>query len=116
MAAQVDQYIDYAPFCSDLHPVDKGCRSRALAGLHDHIPGQDDVCHFRYRVGDEVIHQTLAVVVERLCTVGLIKGELLATDGQLEPPYARSKGCTYACPGCRQFPIDEAGQQALRDQ
>ena len=51
-----------------------------MAGLHDHVPGQDDFCHFRYRVGDEVIHQTLAVVVELLHTFGLMKGELLATD------------------------------------
>ena len=55
-------------------------------------------------------------MVELLRTFGLIKGELLSTDGQLEPTYARYKGCTYACEGCQQFPVDEAGQQELRDQ
>lgn len=87
-----------------------------MAGLHEHVPGQDDFCHFRYRVGDDVIHKTLAVVVELLHTFGLITGELLSTDGQLEPSYARYKGCAYACEGCHAFPIDEAGRQALRGQ
>ena len=87
-----------------------------MAGLHDHVPGQDDFCHFRSRVGDDVIHQTMAVVVDLCRTFGLITGELLATDGQLEPSYARYKGCPYAREGCQQFAVDEAGQQALRDQ
>jgi hypothetical protein len=116
VAAHVDQYVDYAHFCSALHQADKGRRYRELAGLHDHVPGQDDVCHFRYRVGDAVVHKPLAVRVELLSTFGRIKGELLSTDGQLEPTYARYKGCPYACEGCQQFPVDEAGQQELRDQ
>jgi len=83
VAAKVDQDVDYAHFCSALHQADKGRRYRELAGLHDHVPGQDDCCHFRSRVGDAVLHQTQAVVVELLHTFGLIKGELLSTDGQL---------------------------------
>ena len=89
VAAKVDQYVDYAHFCGDLHQADKGRRYRELAGLHDHVPGQDDFCHFRSRVGDEVVHKTLAVMVELLRMFGLITGELLSTDGQLEPTYAR---------------------------
>src|SRR6266446_5816901 len=89
---------------------------RELAGLHDRVPGQGDLCHFRYRVGDDVIHKTMAVVVEFLHTFGLIKGELLSTDGQLDPSYSRYKGCTYACEGCHAFQVDEAGRQALRCQ
>jgi hypothetical protein len=116
VAASVDQYVDYAHFCGDLHQTDKGRRYRELAGLHDHVPGQDDFCHFRYRVGDEVVHKTLDVMVELLRTFGLITGELLSTDGQLEPTYARYKGCPYACESCQQFPVDEAGRQALCDQ
>jgi hypothetical protein len=116
MAAKVDHYGDYAHFCGDLHQSDQGRRYRELAGLHDHIPGQDDLCHFRYSVGDEVIHQTIAVVVGLLQTFGLIKGELLATDGQLEPSYSRYKGCPYACQGCHAFRVDEVGQQKLRRQ
>ena len=57
-------------------------------------------------VGDEVVHKTLAVMVELLRMFGLIKGALLATDGQLEPTYARYKGCPDACEGCQQFPGD----------
>jgi hypothetical protein len=116
VAARVDQYVDYACFCGDLLQADKGRRYRELAGLHHHVPGQDDFCHFRYRVGDEVVHKTLAVVVELMHTFGLIKGELLSTDGQLDPTYARYKGCPYACEGCHAFRIDEAGRQGLRDQ
>jgi hypothetical protein len=116
MAAHVDHYVDYAHFCRDLHQADKGLRYRELAGLHAHVPGEDDLCHFRYRVGDDVIHQTMAVVVDLFQTFGLIKGERLSTDGQLEPSYARYKGCPYACEGCHAFRIDEAGRQALRDQ
>lgn len=116
VAAKVDQYVDYADFCGDLHQADKGRCYRELAGLHDHIPSQGDFCHFRYRVGDNVIDQTLAVVVELFQSLGLIKGELLSTDGQLEPSYSRYKGCTYACEGCHAFRVDEAGRQELRDQ
>jgi hypothetical protein len=116
VAAKVEQYVDYARFCDDLHQPEKGQRYRALAGLHDAIPGEDDLCHFRYRVGAEAIEKTMAAVVELCRSLGLIQGELLSTDGQLEPSYSRYKGCTYACEGCRSFRIDEAGQQELRHQ
>lgn len=116
VAAKVDQYVDYAQFCRDLHDSDKGRRYRQLAGLHSAIPGEDDLCHFRYRIGESVINQITDVVVDFLHHFGLIKGELLSTDGQLEPSYSRYKGCPYACQDCRALPIDTAGQQALRDQ
>src|SRR5712691_13403447 len=116
VAAKMDQYVDYARFCDDLHQVDKGRCYRELAGLHDAIPGEDDLCHFRYRIGAEAIDTTMAAVVDLFSTFGLITGELLSTDGQLEPSYSRYKGCTYACEGCRSFRIDEAGQQELRHQ
>ena len=113
VAAKVDQYVDSARFCDDLHQQDKGRRYRELAGLHDAIPGEDDLCHFRDRVGAEAIEKTMAAVVELFRSFGLIKGELLSTDGQLEPSHSRYKGCTYACEGCRSFHVDEAGQQEL---
>ena len=62
------------------------------------------------------IDQITAVAVDFLYRFGLIKGELLSTDGQLESSYSRYKGCTYACQTCRALPIDAAGQQALREQ
>ena len=116
VAAKVDQYVDYARFCDDLHQVDKGRADRELAGLHDAIPGEDDLCHFRYRIGAEAIDTTMAAVGDLLSTFGLIKGELLSTDGQLEASYSRYKGCTYACEACRSFRVDEVGQQELRRQ
>jgi hypothetical protein len=109
----VDQYVDSARFCDDLHHTEKGRRYRELAGLHEVIPGEDDLCHCRYRVGAEVIEKTMASVVELFRNFGLIKRELLSTDGHLEPSYSRDKGCPYACQGCRQFPLDEASCQEL---
>jgi hypothetical protein len=116
VVAKVDQYVDYARFCNDLHQADKGHRYRDLAGLHDAIPGEDDLCHFRYRVGATAIDTTMGAVVELCRSLGLIKGELLSTDGQLEPSHSRYKGCTYACQGCGAFRVDEAGRQELRHQ
>jgi hypothetical protein len=116
VAAKVDQYVDYAQFCRDLHDRDKGRRYRQLAGLHEHVPGEDDLCHFRYRIRDEVIDQLTAVAVDCLAHFGLIQGELLSTDGQLEPSYSRYKGCTYACEGCQACKLREADRQALGEQ
>ena len=116
VAAKVDEYVDYAQFCKDLHQTEKGRRYRQLAGLHDSVPGEGDLCHFRYRVGDDVIDHITAVVVDFLSRFGLIKGELLSTDGQLEPSYSRYKGCTYACKDCEAFTLTEADRQALGEQ
>src|SRR5215813_4823429 len=84
VAAKVDQDIDDAQFCRDLHDSDKGRRSRQLAGLHGTVPGEDDLSNFRYRIGDAVIAQITAVAVAFLRHFGLIKGALLSTDGHLE--------------------------------
>ena len=116
VATKVDQYVDYAQFCRDLHDSDKGRRYRQLAGLHDEVPGEDDLSNFRYRIGDAVIDQMMAVAVDFLHHFGLIKGELLSTDGQLESSYSRYKGCTYACKDCQAFTLDEADRQALGEQ
>jgi hypothetical protein len=116
VAAKVDQYTDYAQFCRDLHDSNKGRRYRQLAGLHGAIAGEDDLCHFRSRIGEAVIDQITDVVVDFLHCFGLIKGELLSTDGQLEPSYSRYKGCPYACQDCRALSINAADQQVLREQ
>jgi hypothetical protein len=113
LACRVDRYPDYARFCADLRQQDKGRRSRELAGLREAIPGEDDLSYFRRRVGAEAIEAALAVFVGLFRAFGLIRGELLATDGQLEPSYSRFKGCAYFCPACRQLPLDEASQQEL---
>jgi hypothetical protein len=116
VATKVDQYVDYAQFCRDLHDRDKGRRYRQLAGLYDSVPGEDDLCHFRYRIGDAVMEQITAVAVDFLYHFGLIQGELLSTDGQLEPSYSRYKGCTYAGQDCQAFALSEADRQALGEQ
>jgi len=116
VAAKVDQYADDARFCADLHQADKGRRYRVLAGLHDHVPGEDDLSHFRSRVGAEAIDATMAVMVDLFRTFGLITGELLSTDGQLELSFSRYKGCAYACQDCQQLRLDAASHQELARQ
>jgi hypothetical protein len=116
IVTKVDQYVDYAQLCRDLHDRDKGRRYRQLAGLHDAVPGEDDLSHFRYRIGNAVIDQITAVAVTFLAHFGLIKGDLLSTDGQLEPSYSRYKGCPYARQDCHTLRLDETHRQALREQ
>jgi hypothetical protein len=116
MAAKVDRYPDYASFCHDLRQHDKGQRYRDLAGLHNTIPGEDDLSNFRRRVGAGAIESALAVFVDFFRAFGLIKGQILATDGQLEPTHARFRGCAYFCKDCQAFPLDDAGRQSLCDQ
>jgi hypothetical protein len=101
VASRLDGYPDYARFCTDLRQPDKGRRSREVAGLHEAIPGEDDLSHFRRRVGAEAIEAALAVFVDRFRAFGLIRGELLAPDGPLEPSYSRFKGCAYSCQACQ---------------
>jgi hypothetical protein len=113
VAAKVDQYTDSARFCDALHQADKGRRSRALAGLHAAIPGEDDLSHFRHRVGAQAIEVPMAVVVEVFRPFGRINGALWATDGQLEPSYARDKGGTDACQGCQSLRLDAASRLEL---
>ena len=71
VAAKVDQYVDYAQFCRDLHDSDKGRRYRQLAGLHGPVADEDDLCHFRYRIGEAVIEQITAIAVDLLHRFGL---------------------------------------------
>jgi hypothetical protein len=83
VATTACQYIDYARFCDDLHQSDKGRRYRQLAGIEDCILGENDRSHIHGHVGAETIHATVTLVVELFRALGLIKGELLFTDGQL---------------------------------
>ena len=116
VAPKVEQYVDDAQCCRDLHDSDKGRRSRQLAGRHDAVPGEDDLCHFRDRMGDAVLDHLTAVAVDVLSHFGLITGELLRTDGQLAPSYSRDQGCPYACKDCQGFTRSEADRPALGEQ
>jgi hypothetical protein len=113
VASRLDRYPDYASFCAELRQQEKGRRYRDLAGLHAAIPGEDDLSHFRHRVDAAAIEAALAVFVNLFREFGLIQGELLSTDGQLEPSYSRFKGCAYACQDCQQLPLDEARRDEL---
>ena len=116
VASRVDGDSDAASFCADLRQQGKGHRYREVAGLHEAIPGEDDLSNFRRRVDAAALDAALAVFVGLFRDVGLITGELLSTDGQLEPSYARFKGCAYACQACRQLPLDEANRDELARQ
>jgi hypothetical protein len=115
-AAKVDGYPDYASFCRDLQQAEKGRGYRDLAGLDEAIPGEDSFSNFRKRVGHTVVDQTTAIMVQLFIDFGLIQGEVVSTDGQLEPTHSRFKGCAYACEGCKGFPIDEAQRHDLAQQ
>lgn len=116
VAAKVDGYPDYASFCDDLEQADKGRCYRELAGLDEAIPAQDSFSNFRKRVGHAVVKQTAAVMVQLFIDFGLIKGEIVSTDGQLEPTHSRFKGCAYACEDCHGLPVDEAQRHDLAQQ
>ncbi len=116
VAAKVDGYPDYASFCRDLEQADKGHCYRDLAGLDEAIPGQDSFSNFRKRVGHSVVEQTTAIMVQLFIDFGLIKGEIVSTDGQLEPTHSRFKGCAYACEDCKGFAINEAQRHDLVQQ
>ncbi|MGH8057989.1 MAG: hypothetical protein ACREOH_12250 [Candidatus Entotheonellia bacterium] len=113
VASRVDGYPDSARFCADVHQQDKGRRAREIAGLHEAIPGEDDLSHFRRRVGAEAIEAALAVCVGLFRDCGLITGERLSTDGPLEPSYSRFKGCASFSQACQQLPLDAADRQEL---
>jgi hypothetical protein len=113
VASRVDHYPDYASFCAELRQQEKGRRDRELAGLHTSIPGEDDLSHFRSRVDAAAIEAALAVFVGLFRAFGLITGELLSTDGQLEPSCSRFKGCASFSQACRQLPLDEADRHEL---
>lgn len=115
-AAKVDGYPDYASFCRDLEQAEKGRGYRDLAGLDEAIPGQDSFSNFRKRVGHSVVEQTTAIMVQLFIDFGLIQGDIVSTDGQLEPTHSRFKGCAYACEGCKGFPIDETQRHDLAQQ
>ena len=116
MAAKVDGYPDYASFCRDLEQADKGRGYRDLAGLDEAIRGQDSFSNFRKRVGHSVVDETMDIMVQLFIVFGLIKGEVVSTDGQLEPTHSRFKGCAYACEGCKGFAIEEAQRRDLAQQ
>ena len=116
LAAKVDGYPDYASFCRDLNQQELGRRYRELAGLQASVPGQDDFSHFRGRVGSQPLESLMAVFVGFFKDLGLIKGELLVTDGQLESSNARFKGCAYFCHGCQQLALDDASREDLCQQ
>ncbi len=65
------------------------------------------------QVHTEAIETTMGQLVGFFRDFGLIRGDIIATDGRLEPSYARFKGCAYACKDCREFPVDDANRQAL---
>jgi hypothetical protein len=58
----------------------------------------------------------MVVAVDCFSHFGLIKGELLSTDGQLEPSYSRYKGCPYTYKDCQAFTLSAADRQALGEQ
>lgn len=116
LAVKLDGYSTYSSFCEELRQQGNGRRYRELAGITSSIPGEDDLHNFRDRVGSEPIDSTIAIFVGFLRQVGIINGEVLCTDGQLEPSNSRYRGCAHFCAECLRFPLDAARKKELYEQ
>ena len=113
LAAHLDGYSDYAAFCRDLRQRDKGRSYREMAGIGQSVPGEDDLCNFRRRVGAEPIDEIVNMCVGFLREFGLLGEGILSTDGRLEPSWSRYKGCAHFCEGCGSFPLNEGHREEL---
>jgi len=107
LAAHLDGYSDYAAFCRDLRQEDKGRSYREIAGIGESVPGEDDLCNFRKRVGADPVDGTINMFAGFLRDFGLLGENILSADGQLEPSWSRYKGCAYFCGECGAFPLNE---------
>jgi len=100
LAAHLDDYSDYAAFCRDLRQEDRDRRYREMAGISGSVPGDDDLCNFRSRVGAEAIDAVMDIFVSFLSEFGLVGQQIFSTDGQLAPSCSRFRGCAHFCDGC----------------
>ena len=116
LAVKLDGYSSYSSFCEDLRQQDNGRRYRELAGIKSSIPGEDDLHNFRDRVGSEPIDSTIAIFVGFLRQIDLINGEVLCTDGQLEPSNSRYRGCAHFCARCLHFPVGADQKKEMSQQ
>jgi len=102
--AFLDGYTDDVAFVRDLRHPEKGKTYRALAGLKERIPSEDDLCNFRYRLQPEHFNTIFHVLDQFFEKIGLITGVILSTDGLLVRTFARYLGCNYAEERCRALP------------
>ncbi len=116
LAAHMDGYSDYAAFCRDLRQEEKGRSYREMAGIGRSVPGEDDLCNFRRRVGSEPTDAAINIFVSFLREFGLVGEYLLSTDGQLEPSCSRFRGCAHFCEGCGEIPLTEEHREELARQ
>lgn len=101
----LDTFPNYAKFCEILHQPKDGESYRALAGLRKAIPDEVDLHNFRSHIGEKTIQELIRVFVQFFTKFGLIDGNILVTDGQLQPTFSRYKGCAFACSSCHRLPL-----------
>ncbi len=116
LAVRLDDYPDYAAFCRDLRQEDKGRRYREMAGIGGSVPGEDDLCNFRRRVGAETIDAVMDVFVNFFREFGLVGEQMFSTDGQLEPSCSRFRGCAHFCDGCGEMPLTAEHREEMTRQ
>jgi len=104
LCAFLDGYTDDVAFVRDLRHPEKGQTYRTLAGLQEHIPSEDDLCNFRYRLRPEHFNIIFHVLDRFFEKIGLITGVILSTDGLLVRTFARYLGCNYAEERCQVLP------------
>jgi len=116
LAVHLDGYSDYASFCRDLRQEDKGRRYREMAGIGGSVPGEDDLCNFRRRVGAETIDAVMDVFVNFFREFGLVGEQMFSTDGQLEPSCSRFRGCAHFCDGCGEIRLTAEHREEMTRQ
>lgn len=111
-----DSYDHYTTFYKDLQDDYKGKRYREWVGIHDHIPSESDMNHFRSRIGEEVFQIIMAILVLLFQMVGILTGATICTDGTLLEAFANFRGCNYMgnccyCMACPSSMLDHLEQE-----
>jgi hypothetical protein len=104
----IDGYQNMSKFLELLRDKDRGRAYRTYAGIRmQNIPCESTFSIFRTRLGENLYNQIFHVMVDIFHQLEMITFNILAHDGTLYPTWARYKGCTYFCDGCKQITVED---------
>jgi len=104
----IDGYQNMSKFLQLLRDKDRGRAYRTYAGIRmENIPCEASFSVFRARIGQQLYNEIFHVLVDIFHHLEMISFNILAHDGTLYPSYARYKGCTYFCDGCKQITVED---------
>ena len=78
------------------------------AGILNNIPCENTFSIFQARLGENLYNEIFHVLVDIFHQLEMITFNILAHDGTFYPTWARYKGCTYFCDGCKQITVEDA--------